>query len=228
MKKKNYNLSREILEINANLANQAQKLAHSLCPKPSSNLFLSIDCVPNGSLNPFNYGNGLESALLIKELGASFLGPDLFWLGQQILLSQQAEFKTNLNLGVELGMWQKISTTDYAQKINWDEPFCVKNASGITKIWHPLRRHFGYDRSLSTRGNVINFIYAESELYLQPFYLPLTSPNREGRGKMIYRLVFFCGAGKDPEPIGGLWIKRSGFKIYLDKEAVVGLVLNRA
>lgn len=228
MKKKTYTLSREILEINANLANQAQRLAHSLCPQPGGSFFLSIDCAPNDKLNPFNYGNGLESALLIKELGVSFLGPDLFWLGQQILLSQQTEFKTNLNLGVDLGLWQKISTTDYTQKINWDEPFCVKNASGVTKIWHPLRRHFGYDRSFSTRSNIVNFIYAEPELYLQPFYMPLAPTNGEGRVKMIYRLLFFCSVGRDPELIGGLWIKRPSFKVYLDKAAVVGLVLNRA
>lgn len=224
MSKKTCVHSNEILEINSELSTEAKNLASRLLPRDHSDLFIEIDCSPNGSLNPFNYGNGQKSAMLIKELGDSFLGEDRAWLGRRIFLSQNNKFEMNLELGEQLGLWQKISSTNYQEKINWEEAFCIKNASGTTRIWHPNWRHFGHNRSFSTRGGIINFIYGEKDLYLQPFYLPLPSPTGEKNKKVIWRLVFFCGSDQAPELLGGLWIGRDGFKVYPGKDAVIGLI----
>lgn len=224
MRKKACTHSNEILEINPELGAEAQNLVKQLRPQNESNVFIEIDCAPNGHLNPFNYGNGQKSAMLIKELSGSFLGEDRAWLGHRLFLSQDSKFTTDLQLGEELGLWQKISSADYETKIDWGKAFCVKNAAGVTRIWHPDWRHFGHNRSFSTRGGIVNFIYGSKDLYLQPFYLPLPSPNGEKSKKVIYRLVFFCGTGQTPELIGGLWIGRDGFKVYPGKDAVIGLI----
>jgi hypothetical protein len=41
---------------------------------------------------------------------------------------------------------------------------------------------------------------------------------------MSYRLVFLYQELAEPEFIGGIWISRPGYKIYPDKNSVVGLI----
>lgn len=222
MKKKNqFVSSNEIVEIEQFNATQAKLLIAKLCAKEKSPIIVEVDCSPNGNLNAFNYGNGIESARLIYQLAKSFLGQDRAWLSAKIGVSKHSEFKTDFKLGESVGLWTRI-TPEEKEKLDWTNPFCVKNEKGITKIWHPDWRILGYKNGFSTRASIMSFIH-ESPSYRQKFYLPMKSPIESL--KMHYRLVFFVNAEKkEYEFIGGLWIARPGFKIYLSKDAVVGLV----
>lgn len=214
--------SNEILELNKFHATQAQILVSKLRPEKDKNVFIEVDCIPNGLLNPFGYGNGIESVKIIKDLAASYLGPEKYWLERKIKAA--AEFKTDYELGEKANLWKKVNPIDYKEKIDWDEAFCVKNTKGATKIWHPQRRILGYSNNFSTRAEIVNFIY-EGDAYWQKFYMPLPAPNDNPAWRMHYRLVFFSeSVDKNLEFIGGLWISRAGFKVYPDKKAIVGLI----
>ncbi len=222
--KSGFTRSNEIMELEEFHAMQAKNLINKLKQKDEKNVFIEIDCIPNGSLNAFNYGNGLESAKIIYDLAGSFLATDRAWLSEKIHLAKNSEFELNVQLGEEAGLWKKINPERINEELNWDKPFCVKNEKGITKIWHPDWRRLGYNNGFSTRSSIMNFIYAGG-VYLQKFYMPLRTPERSPAWRMHYRLVFFAKAGKQNlELIGGLWISRPGYKIYLDKNSTVGLV----
>lgn len=223
MKKESENLfgvSKEIIEIPIAYENEAKELVNNLWLNNSS-VLIEIDCRPNGHLNPFQFDNGTKSAKIILELGGSFLGEERALLEQKITQANQNSFVPNYSRGEYLGLWKRVKENDYRELINWDEPFCVKNEKGITKIWHPdLRR---YQKSgAATRSSIVRFI-REERTYLQKLFAPLPAINFSSWG-MSYRLVFFCQKNQEPEFIGGLWISRPGLKIYPDKNAVVGLI----
>jgi len=128
-------------------------------------------------------------------------------------------------LGERLGLWKRVRENDYRELINWDKPFCVKDDNGLTKIWHPGLRK-SHSSGSATRGSIVKLI-REQNAYLQPLFTPLRAISHSS-WNMSYRLVFFCSGIKEPEFIGGLWISRSGLKIYPDKNSVVGLISTQA
>lgn len=216
--------SNEILELDQFHATQAKILISKLRPEKDKNVFIEIDCVPNGLLNPFSYGNGIESAKIIKDLAASYLGPERYWLEEKIKVASGTGFKTDYELGERVSLWKKIDSIDYKEKINWSEAFCIKNTNGLTKIWHPEWRRLRYSNNFSTRAEIINFVY-EGNAYWQKFFMPLPAPNNNSAWRMHYKLVFLAeAADKSLEFIGGLWISRPGFKIYPDKKSIIGLI----
>ncbi len=215
--------SNEIIEINLAYKGEAERLIENL-HKETRDSFLEIDCAPNGALNAFHYGNGFKSAVIISDLSASFLGQERAWLENKISLAQGSNFKTDWQLGEEAGLWTRVSPNNYEEKLNWNESFCIKHQTGAAKIWHPQWRSLGHHGSFATRSGIVKFIHEGEANYLQPFYFPLPSINGESIWKMVYRLVFFCGAGQTPELIGGLWITRPSFKVYPAKDAVIGLI----
>jgi hypothetical protein len=225
MKNKNqFIFSNEILEIEEFHAMQAKNLINKLRQNDDQDVFIELDCMPNGNLNAFHYGNGLKSATIIKNLVGSFLAEDRPWLERKLYAAKNSEFKTNFQKGNEVGLWKRISANNYQEMLNWDKPFCIKNEKGITRIWHPEWRRLGYKNGFSTKGAIINFIFKEIT-YLQKFYSPLVAPECSPVWKMHYRLVFFAPAKeKQLDLIGGLWISRPEFKIYLDKNSLVGLI----
>lgn len=212
-RKNEFGISNVIIEVPSNYEIQAKQLASNLTNQ--KNVFIEIDCMPNGHLNPFHYGNGLNSAKIILDIAGSFLGDDMFWLEQKINDSEKFNFTPNYSLGEKLGLWKRIRENNY-HDLNWGEPFCVKNESSA-KIWHPNLR-----KTSATRSSIIKFII-EEKVYLQPLFTPLQAVNCSS-WNMSYRLVFLCTNEKEPEFIGGLWISRPGLKIYPDKNSVVGLI----
>ena len=222
-KEKQFNFSKEILEIDQVFATQAEKLINQLGTiNPHS--FIAVDCVPDGELNAFRISNGLESARILNQLAGSFLADDLPCFEYRLWLARSSDFKLDLALGEKIGLWERIRQNDYQEKINWQQSFCVKNAKGITKIWHPNAKYLGSHGSFSTRSAIIRFIL-EEKAYLQKFYLPLPAPNGYTAWRMYYRLLFFKDSTqKEAELIGGIWISRPGFKIYLAPDSLVGLI----
>jgi hypothetical protein len=219
-KRTEFGISSKIIEIPANYENQAKQLASSLTLN-QKNVFIEIDCMPNGHLNSFNYNNGTKSAKTILEIAGSFLGDDRLWLEQKIGISEKSTFIPNYGLGEGLGLWKRVRENDYRELINWNKPFCVKNDNGLTKIWHPGLRKSQRTGS-ATRSAIIVFI-REQRTYLQSLFTPLKAVYPSS-WNMSYRLVFFCSGVLEPEFIGGLWISRSGLKIYPDKNSIVGLI----
>lgn len=225
-KRKEFGISSKIIEIPVNYENQAKQLASSLTLN-QKNVFIEIDCMPNGHLNAFNYNNGIKSAKTIVAIAGPFLGDDRLWLEQKIGVSEKSIFIPNYGLGERLGLWKRIRENDYNELINWNRPFCIKNDSGLTKIWHPNLRK-SHQTGSATKGSIVKLIKeTEQNAYLQPLFTPLRGINYSS-WNMIYRLVFFCSDKQEPEFIGGLWISRSGLKIYPDKNAVVGLISTQA
>lgn len=223
-KKQKFTRSNNIMELQELHASQAKKLIGKLLADVDQNVFIEIDCAPNGNLNPFHYGNGLQSMEIIKDLADSLLRNELPSLERKIDLAKKAEFKTSFALGEQAGLWERLSPLNYEEKLDWNEAFCIKNEKGLTKIWHPEWRRLGFKNGFSTRGSLIEFIHSE-RTYRQKFYLPLPTPECGLAWRMYYRLVFFIPESQpDLELIGGLWISRPGFKIYPEENALVGLV----
>jgi len=224
MEKKNlFKNSNEILELDRSYENQAKELLINLQPEKKQNFFAEIDCAPNGQLNLISYGNGLKSAEIILDLAGSLLGSEKHWLKSKIELSKDSNFKIDYPLGEKLGLWQRVCANDYEKILDFSQPFCIKNDKSLTKIWYPEWRVFGNHKGFATRGSIIKFIHEETT-YLQKFHMPLASVGAS-HWRMTYRLVFFCSASQEaPEFVGGLWISRPGFKIYPDKNSVVGLI----
>ena len=223
MKKNQFEFSHEIIELNQFYNNQATEFAKKLRGN-TENFFLEIECSPNGQLNPFYYGNGLESAKLIQNHAGVFMGKDFDYLKEKIKLSQTSNFVTDFSLGEKLNLWERVGADDYQEKLDWSQPFCIKNKTGITKIWHPNWRQIGYNMGFSTRGSITTFLH-ENQTYFQKFYAPLAAPSLSLQHRMHYRLIFCLSEiQKEPEFIGGLWISRVGFKIYPGKGSVVGLI----
>ena len=221
--KNHQSFSNAILKINRLYGGQASELIKKLNPA-NKHVFIEVDCAPNGELNPFRLGNGLESAKIIKDLAGSFLGEDRSWFEEKLAAAKNADFQLSFDQGEKIGLWTRVRQNDYREKINFNEPFCIKNTKGITKIWHPDWRQFGHNQGFATRSNIVNFIF-ENEAYQQKFYMPLLAPAGGPAWKMYYRLVFLCEDGQaEPELVGGLWISRPGFKIYPGKGSLVGLI----
>ncbi|QQG52782.1 MAG: hypothetical protein HY931_00925 [Candidatus Falkowbacteria bacterium] len=216
--------SNEILQVFESHVFQAKQLVSKL-PKPENqDVFIALDCSPNGSLNAFNYGSGLKSAQIIKNLAGSFLRDELPWLENKLYSASQHEFEIDFKAGVELGLWEPLNSQNFERKLNWNQPFCVKNTKGVTKIWHPEWRRLGYKNGFTTRTGIIKFIYS-GESYLQKFYMPLNTPGLPLSWRMHYRLVFLAPKQEEElEFIGGIWISRQGFKIFQEENAVIGLL----
>jgi hypothetical protein len=226
MKSKNQSFvsSNSIMELEEFHASQAKNLISKLKTDADRNVFIEVDCAPNGNLNPFHYGNGLKSMEIIKNLAGSLLRNELASLERKLDLARKSEFKTSFTLGEQAGLWRRISPLDYEEKLDWSKAFCIKNERGLTKIWHPEWRRLGFKNGFSTRGSLIEFIHSE-RTYLQKFYMPLPAPEGGANWRMYYRLVFFIPESQsDLELIGGLWISRPGYKIYPEENALVGLV----
>ena len=223
MKKNAFEFSNEIVELNQLYKKEAIKLASEL-RENNKNFFLEIDCSPNGQLNPFFYSNGSKSAEIIKDSAGAFLGKDFDWFEEKLRVSQDSNFATNFSLGERLSLWERVRPNDYQKKLDWSQPFCIKNRNGITKIWHPRWRQIGHNMGLSTMGSITTFIQ-EDQTYIQKFYAPLAALSLSPQHKMSYRLVFFLSSfEEEPELVGGLWISRASFKIYPGKDSVVGLI----
>lgn len=221
MEKKEFTFSNVIIELNCSYELQAQKLATQLNPTGEQGL-MAIDCSPNGNLNAFYYGNGLESAGIIRKAAESFLGADLAWLERMIKNSKESAFKTNFKIGENAGLWEKINYENYREKLDWSLPLCIKNDRGRTKVWYPNWPKLGYKSGFSTKGEIIKFIN-ENNAYAQKFYLPLPVANQPINQRMCYRLVFYTD-NQGAEFVGGLWLSRPEFKIFLAKDATVGLI----
>lgn len=228
MKKKNQFLSsNDILELDPLYLNQAENLIAEVKNEIKQTVFVELDCAPNGGLNAFYYRNGIKSAKIIKNLTASFLGrEDFYYLDQAIEEANNANFETDFKLGEKIGLWEKITRTNFTEKISWDKPFCIKFKNGLTRIYRPdwksLPEYYGFSR----RWLIIISIYEQpNDCWLQKNYNPLPDLNNVPGHGMIYRLVFLCEPNQEkPELIGGLWISRPGLKIYLDKKSMVGLI----
>lgn len=221
MKKKKFVFSNVIIELNHNYEAQAKELAARL-NQTGENGLIAIDCSPNGNLNAFHYDDGLESAAIIKKSAESFLGADLAWFEKIINASKKSAFKTNFKIGEEARLWERVRYDNYREKLDWTQPFCVKNDRGRTRAWYPNWPTLGYKKGFSTKGEIIKFIN-ESVAYVQKFYLPLPVSNQPINQRMHYRLVFHTDS-RGIDFIGGLWLSRSEFKIFLAKDTVVGLI----
>lgn len=212
------NIIRELAPI---YENQAKKLAEKLGADYENSL-VEIQCAPNGQLNAFHYGNGLQTAEIILKLAGSFLGKDLAGFKKKIDIAKQSDFKTDFNLGERLGLWTRIKPNNYLEKIDWKQSFCIKNKKGLSKIWNPERGKSGYMEGFATREAIKNAIN-DGPSYWQPFYKPLRLSESGDASQVIYRLVFFHSFEKT-EFIGGLWISRNNFKVYINKDSTVGLI----
>ena len=222
MKKKDQFLpSHDIMEIEEFNATQAKLLVVKLSARETKPAMIAVDCVPNGSLGAFNYSNGLKEARIIYRLADSLLGPERAWLAAKIGAAKNSQLTTDFAIGEQAGLWKRILPEERIE-LDWTKPFCVKNEQGLTKIWHPDWRRLGYKNGFSTQASIMSFIHAAPS-YRQKFFLPLKNPIHSLR--MHYRLVFFVNPKENEyEFIGGLWIARPSFKIYLNKDSVVGLV----
>ena len=226
-RKKQFSSSNDILELDPLYLNQAENLIAKVKNEIKQTVFIELDCAPNGGLNAFHYRNGVESAKIIKNLTASFLrGEDYYYLDQAIDKAGNNNFETDFNLGEKIGLWEKITLTNFSEKISWDESFCIKFKNGLTRIYRPdwkrLPQHCGFSR----RWSIITSLYEyPRDCYLQKNYKPLPDLSGVYRNGMIYRLVFLCDQNQEkPELIGGLWISRPGLKIYLGRKSTVGLI----
>jgi hypothetical protein len=232
MKSKNQNPGRKvrfessnsIMELDNFHAIKARELVAKLRINASESAFIEIDCAPNGSLNAFNYGNGLNSVEIMKEIGMPLLRNELASLERKIDAAKKSSFQIDFTLGEIAGLWKRVTMENYSEQLDWSQPFCLKNEKGLTKIWHPEWRRLGFKNGFSTRSSLIKFIAGE-KVYLQKFYMPLPTPERGLNWRMYYRLIFFSPANSsDLELMGGLWISRPGYKIYPAENALVGLV----
>lgn len=220
MKKEKSIFSNVIIELNNNYESQAKNLVSKLNPEGENGL-IAIDCSPNGSLNPFYYENGLKSAAIIARLAGSFLGSDRFWLKNIIKSSGESAFRTNLEIGEKIGLWERVRYDECQEKLNWNQPFCVKNNRKQTRVWHPDWRMLEGE-GFSARKDIFKFI-AENVAYTQKFYFPLPAVNRPENQWMHYRLVFYVRENQ-VEFIGGLWLGRKDFKLFLTEKTTVGLI----
>lgn len=213
---KKFGISKKIIELSENYETSAQQLVSKLNPKKP--VFIEIDCMPNGQLNVFNYQDGRDSLKSIIAIGESFIGVDRVLMEQRIANTEI--FTPNYGAGEYLGLWKRVKE-DNLPLVDWSKPFCLKNDHGLSKIWFPgLRRH--HKTGSATRNSLIRFI-KEERVYLQPIFKPLPAISFPSWG-MFYRLIFFCSKDFEPEFMGGLWISRSGLKIYPDEKSVIGLI----
>jgi len=230
-----FSVSNEILELEQFHKTQATQVIAKLTPMNKENCFIQLDCIPNGSLHPFHYSNGINSAEIIRDIAGSYLVNECSWLDEKINSARNSQFGTDFTLGEKAGLWQRVSASDYQEKLDWTKPFCVKNEYGFTKIWHPNWRELSkelprrgqinyiYETDFSTRSSIVDFIY-NGPAYWQKFYLPLHSPVGDQNWRTLYRLVFLVEAEGVLDFIGGLWISRARFKIFPAKDSLVGLV----
>jgi hypothetical protein len=224
VKKVKFEKSENIMQLDVFHAAKAQELAAKLRTSVEESVFIEIDCAPNGSLNAFNYSNGLNSVKIMKEIGLSLLRNELPALERKIKAAKNSAFQTDFALGEIIGLWKRITIDNYSEQLDWDQPFCLKNEKGLTKIWHPEWRRLGFKNGFSTRSALVKFI-AAGKVYLQKFYMPLPTPECGLNWRMYYRLIFFAPAHTfDLELMGGIWISRPGYKIYPEENALVGLV----
>lgn len=221
MKKESFAISQEVIELNQSYETLATELVSRL-KKPGETGLIGIDCVPNGNLNAFNYGNGLEAAKTIRTIAGSFPGIATDSLKRALEKGDDSVFQTNYEFGEKAGLWNRVRPNDYQEKLNWGRPFCVKNERGQTKIWHPEWRTLGHNRCFSTKGAIVKFVF-DNKAYLQNFYFPLPTTVNPLDYRMYYRLVFSVEQA-EANLVGGLWISRPGFKIFLGSDAVVGLI----
>jgi len=221
MKQESFTVSNEIVELGSNYEKLATVLVSRLRKNGETGL-IGIDCVPNGSLNAFSYDNGLEPAKIISNLAGSFPGMPGNRLKEELAKGDSLVFKTDYAIGEKAGLWNRVSPNDYAEKLDWGRPLCVKNERGKTRIWHPEWRLLGHNNCFSTKGAIVRFVF-DNKAYLQDFYPPLPTTVCSLNYRMHYRLVF--SVEKEAiDFLGGLWISRPGFKIFLGNDAVVGLV----
>jgi hypothetical protein len=210
------NVIRELAPI---YENQAKELAEKLGVNHENSL-VEIHCVPNGQLNAFHYGNGVQTAEIILGLAGSFLGSDLDGFSEKITIAKKSDFKTDFDLGERLGLWSRITPNNYLEKIDWKQSFCIKNKKGLSRIWNHEGKS-GYMEGFATRETIKNAVN-DGPAYHQPFYKPLRLGGGD-EGQVIYRLVFFHSPEKT-EFIGGLWVSRNNFKVYIKKDSIVGLI----
>lgn len=223
-RKVNFISSNNIMELDDFHAIKANELVAKLRTNVQESIFVEIDCAPNGSLNAFNYGNGLNSVKIIKEIGFPLLRNELAEWERKIQAASNSSFQTDFALGEIAGLWKKITMNNYSEMLDWSQPFCLKNEKGLTRIWHPEWRLLGFKNGFSTRSTIMEFI-AAGNVYWQKFYMPLSTPECGPNWRMYYRLVFFSPANSfDLELMGGLWISRPGYKIYPEENSLVGLV----
>jgi len=219
-----YGISSEVLEINELNRIQAEFLIRKLRQEDDKSTFIEVDCVPNGQLNAFHYRNGHQTAQIMIDLAGDTLEKEKSWLEEMIMESKNSGFETNLSVAEKAGLWKRVSINNYSELLNWREPFCIKNEKGLTRIWHPDHRILNNGQEFSTRGGITTFI-AENTCCLQKYYLPLAALKQGPQWRMIYRLVFFAEEGKTNfDFVGGIYICRPRFKIYLDKSSVIGLI----
>lgn len=211
------NVIRELAPI---YENQAKELAEKLGVDHKNSL-IEIQCAPNGQLNAFHYGSGVQTAEIILELAGSFLGSDLDIFKKRISVAKKSDFKTDFDLGERLGLWSRITPNDYLEKIDWKQSFCIKNEKGLSRIWNHEKGKSGYMEGFATRETIKNAIN-DGPAYHLPFYRPLRLEGGD-EGQVVYRLVFFRYTERT-EFIGGLWISRNNFKVYIKKDSIVGLI----
>lgn len=216
-----FEISKEIVEIPTICKSLAQNLVANFNTKINRDLFIELDCVPTVGLNAFHIGNGVNSAKMIMEVNKALSIPSESWLEQKVVVAENAPWNPSYSLGESLGLWKRVRESDYEELIDWSKPFCVKNISGLTKIWHPHSRKI-FKTGFATRSSIVQFIKDEL-VYLQPFYTPLPVANKRS-WHTIYRLVFFSNGSKAPMFIGGLAISREGFKVYPGAGSIVGLM----
>lgn len=216
-----FEISKETTEITAIHKSLAQNLVANFNSKTNRDLFIEIDCVPNVGLNAFHIGNGVNSAKMIIDVNKALSNQNEDWLERKIAIVENETWNPSYILGENIGLWKRVKENNYEELIDWSRPFCVKNAKGLTKIWHPRSRKI-YKTGFATRSSIVRFIKEETA-YLLPFYNPIPVPNNR-LGHSIYRLIFFSNGKDEPEFIGGLVITRQGFKIYPGPGSIVGLI----
>jgi hypothetical protein len=143
--------SHSILKLNELNAMQGKILIKKLNLMKNYDSFVELDCLPNGSLNLFRYGDGLKSAKITKdlinlllfndslnpgvnkgigEITNSFLGKDSFWLEKRVVSTQNSGLAIDFRAGVKLGLWKLITSEhysdDYLKELSWEKSFCVK------------------------------------------------------------------------------------------------------
>lgn len=220
----NFNFCDKILELSSSNKKSAEEIIRLIQKESKDGIFVALDCLPKEKLNPFHYQNGLKDVKVIMELAGSSLKTNRDYLEKKIIQAEKNDFKTDFSLGEKIGLWKRIAPNSGYDALDWSQPFVIKNKFNSTKIWHPDWREWSYPQGFATRGAIISLIN-EGSAYVQKFHAPLLSTDGTSVLRMIYRLIFFCkDKNSSPEFIGGLWICRPGFKIYLGPGSLAGLI----
>lgn len=201
----------------------AGDLAEALSSELKVPTITAIDCVPNGSTNAFDFEDGQTAAKILAKLCSGYQQDNILTKLAAVSSSPAPEF--DIAMGEKIGLFKRVELDN----LYWRENFIVRSKlRGPCLIWHNHKGYRGLTKGLSTSSEIEKLFRKGKPVYWQKFYDPLADPtdcrpdNKQGT---IYKLLFFCEPGQATEFIGGLWIARRSFKIYITSDAIVGPIM---